>query len=154
MKQFTFLQEGSNRILSKVQKSFWSCMLRYLKHNGNQSHPCRIKLFLFFAVPSTMNNQDPKSSAPPKDYTSIGTILDPKLATQDCKLAQTPIDPTTGLLHHQQYGRSSCPNEPTLNDSNEAALNIHEYTSNILCWLYKDIIFITNISIFTHLLSQ
>ena len=23
--QFTFLQEGSNRILSKVQKSFWSC---------------------------------------------------------------------------------------------------------------------------------
>ena len=25
MKQFTFLQEGSNRILSKVQKSFWSC---------------------------------------------------------------------------------------------------------------------------------
>ena len=25
MKQFTFPQEGSNRILSKVQKSFWSC---------------------------------------------------------------------------------------------------------------------------------
>ena len=25
MKQFTFLQEGSNWILSKVQKSFWSC---------------------------------------------------------------------------------------------------------------------------------
>ena len=25
MKQFTFLQEGSNRILSKVQKSFCSC---------------------------------------------------------------------------------------------------------------------------------
>ena len=25
MKQFTFLQEESNRILSKVQKSFWSC---------------------------------------------------------------------------------------------------------------------------------
>ena len=25
MKQVTFLQEGSNRILSKVQKSFWSC---------------------------------------------------------------------------------------------------------------------------------
>ena len=25
MKQFTFLQEGGNRILSKVQKSFWSC---------------------------------------------------------------------------------------------------------------------------------
>ena len=25
MKQFTFLQEGSNRILSKVQKSFGSC---------------------------------------------------------------------------------------------------------------------------------
>ena len=25
MKQFTFLEEGSNRILSKVQKSFCSC---------------------------------------------------------------------------------------------------------------------------------
>ena len=25
MKQFTYLQEESNRILSKVQKSFWSC---------------------------------------------------------------------------------------------------------------------------------
>ena len=25
MKHFTFLQEGSSRILSKVQKSFWSC---------------------------------------------------------------------------------------------------------------------------------
>ena len=25
IKQFTFLQEGSNRILSKTQKSFWSC---------------------------------------------------------------------------------------------------------------------------------
>ena len=25
MKQFTFRKEGSNRILSKVQKSFWSC---------------------------------------------------------------------------------------------------------------------------------
>ena len=24
-KQFTFLQEGSNRILSNLQKSFWSC---------------------------------------------------------------------------------------------------------------------------------
>ena len=25
MKQFTFLQEGNNRILSKAPKSFWSC---------------------------------------------------------------------------------------------------------------------------------
>ena len=25
MKQFTFLKEGSNRILSKLKKSFWSC---------------------------------------------------------------------------------------------------------------------------------
>ena len=52
-----------------------------------------------------MNNQDLKFSAPPKDYTSIGTILDPKLITQDRKPAQTPVDPTTGLLHNHQYGK-------------------------------------------------
>ena len=48
-----------------------------------------------------MINQDLKFSAPPKDYTSIGTILDPKLTTQDHKQAQTPVDPTMVLLHNQ-----------------------------------------------------
>ena len=52
-----------------------------------------------------MNNQDLKFSAPTKDYTSIGTILDPKLNTQDRKQAQTLVDPTTGLLHNHQYGK-------------------------------------------------
>ena len=88
-------------------------LLRYPKHSGDQSCPRGIKLFLFWAVPSTMNNlmnnQDLKFSAPPKDYTSIGIILDPKLTTQDCKQAQTPIDPTTGLLHNQQYGKVIMP---------------------------------------------
>ena len=48
-----------------------------------------------------MNNQDLKFLSMPKDYTSIGMILDPKLTTKDCKQAQTPIDTTTGLLHYQ-----------------------------------------------------
>ena len=52
-----------------------------------------------------MNNQDLKFSAPTKDNTSIGIILDPKLNTHDRKQAQTPIDPTTGLLHNHQYGK-------------------------------------------------
>ena len=52
-----------------------------------------------------MRNQDLKFSALPKDYTSIVTILDPKLTTQDRKQAQTPVDPTTGLLHNHQYGK-------------------------------------------------
>ena len=88
-------------------------MLRYLKRSGNQSHPRGIKLFLFCATPSTtnnlMNNQDLKFSAPPKDYTSSGAILDPKLTTQDRKQAQTPVDPTTGLLRNQQYGKVIMP---------------------------------------------
>ena len=47
-----------------------------------------------------MNNQDPKFSAPPKDYTNIETILDPKLRTQDRKQAQTPVGTSMGLFHN------------------------------------------------------
>ena len=56
-----------------------------------------------------MNNQDLKFSATPKDYTSIGTICDPKLITQDRKQAETPVDPTTGLLCNHQYGKVIMP---------------------------------------------
>ena len=52
-----------------------------------------------------MNNQDLKFSSLPKDYTSIGTILDPKLMIEDRKQAQTPIDPTMGLLPNHQQGK-------------------------------------------------
>ena len=90
-----------------------SKLLRYPKCSGNQSRPREIKLFLFLTVPSTMNNlmnnQDLKFSSPPKDYTSIGTILDPQLATEDCKQAQTPVDPTMGLLHNHQHGKVIMP---------------------------------------------
>ena len=82
-----------------------------------------------------MNNQDLKFSAPPKDYTCIGTILDPKLSTQDRKQAQTPVDPTMGLLHNQQYGKVIMPNESTLNDLNEITLNIHEYIPNTFLYM-------------------
>ena len=57
-----------------------------------------------------MNNQDLKFSALPKDYTNIGTILDPKLRTQDRKQAQTPVDTTMGLLHNPRYGKVIIPN--------------------------------------------
>ena len=57
-----------------------------------------------------MNNQDPKFSAPPKDYTNIETILDPKLRTQDHKQAQTPGDTSTGLLHNPSYWTVIIPN--------------------------------------------
>ena len=56
-----------------------------------------------------MYNQDLKFSSLPKDYTSIGTILDPKLITEDHKQAQTPVDPTTGLLHNHQHGKVIMP---------------------------------------------
>ena len=63
-----------------------------------------------------MNNQDLKFLSPPKDYTSIGTILDPKLTTEDRKQAQTPVDPTTGLLHNHQHGKVIMPkvNRPSM----------------------------------------
>ena len=60
-------------------------VLRYPKRTGDQSHPRGIKLFLFWAIPSTTNNimnrQDLMFSALQKDYRSIGTIHDPKLNT-------------------------------------------------------------------------
>ena len=68
----------------------------------------------YFCIPSTMNNlmnnQDPKFSAPPKDYTNIETILDPKLRTQDHKHAQTPVGTSTGLFHNSRYGKVIIPN--------------------------------------------
>ena len=57
-----------------------------------------------------MNNQDLKFIAPLKDYTNIGTILDPKLRTQDHKQAQEPFDTTMGLLHNPRYGKVIIPN--------------------------------------------
>ena len=88
-------------------------MLRYLKHSSDQSHPIGIKLFRFWTVPSTTNNllnkQDLKFLSQPKDYTSIETILDPKLFTEVRKQAQTPVDPTTGLLHNHQHGKVIMP---------------------------------------------
>ena len=68
----------------------------------------------YFCIPSTtnnlMNNQDPKFSAPPKDYTNIDTILDPKLRTQDRKQAHTPVGTSTGLFHNPRYGKVIIPN--------------------------------------------
>ena len=100
-------------IISQWDGSAREGVLRYPKHSGDQSGPRGIKLFLFWTIPSTtnnlMNNQDLKFSAPPKDYTSIGTILDPKLTTEDCKQAQTPVDPTMGLLHNHQCGKVIMP---------------------------------------------
>ena len=63
-----------------------------------------------------MNNQDLKFSSLLEDCTSIGTILDPKLTTEDCKQAQTPVDPTTGLLHNHQHGKVIMPkiNRPSM----------------------------------------
>ena len=63
-----------------------------------------------------MNNQGLKFLSPPKDYTSIGTIPDPKLTTEDRKQAQTPIDPTTGLVYNHQHGKVIMPkvNRPSM----------------------------------------
>ena len=35
----------------------------------------------------------------------MGTILEPKLTSQDRQQAQTPIDSMTGLLHNQHIGQ-------------------------------------------------
>ena len=35
----------------------------------------------------------------------MGTILEPKLTSQDHQQAQTPIDTITGLLHSQHVGQ-------------------------------------------------
>ena len=37
-------------------------------------------------------------------YTNMGTILEPKLTSQDHHQAQTPRDFMTGLLHVSQHG--------------------------------------------------
>ena len=96
-------------IISRWDGSAQEGVLRYPKRSGDQSRPRGIKLFWLWTVPSTMNNimnnQDLKFSSPPKDYTSIGTILDPKLMIEDRKQTQTPIDPTMGLLHNHQQGK-------------------------------------------------
>ena len=57
-----------------------------------------------------MNNQDPKFSAPPKDYMNIETVRDPKLRTQDRKQTQTPVDTSMGLLHNPRYWQVIIPN--------------------------------------------
>ena len=87
-------------------------VFRYPKCCSNQSRPRGIKLFLILLHTfknNLMNNQDLKFSAPPKDYTNIGTILGPKLRTQDHKQVQTPVDTTTGLLHNPRYGKVIIP---------------------------------------------
>ena len=53
--------------------------------------------------------------------------------TEDRKQAQTPVDPTTGLLHNHQHGKVIMPkiNRPSMTQ-NEITLNIHEYIPNTL----------------------
>ena len=46
MKQFTFLQEGSNRFLSKVQKSLWSCT----HVNSNSEFTLHINLHILLMI--------------------------------------------------------------------------------------------------------
>ena len=60
MKQFTFLQEGSNRILSKVQKSFWSCT----HVNSFQKYALYVNLHILFNILSktTSNIQESRKS--------------------------------------------------------------------------------------------
>ena len=56
MKQFTFLQEGSNRILSKVQKSFWSCT----HVNSFQKYALYVNLHNFIEYLIQNNPKNPK----------------------------------------------------------------------------------------------
>ena len=53
--------------------------------------------------------------------------------TEDRKQAQTPVDPTTGLLHNHQHGKVIMPkiNRPSMTQ-NEITLNIDEYIPNTL----------------------
>ena len=46
MKQLTFLQEGSNRILSKAHKSFWSCT----HVNSCQNYTLSINLLILLNI--------------------------------------------------------------------------------------------------------
>ena len=60
MKQFTFLQEGSNRILSKVQKSFWSC----IHENSFQKYALYVNLHILLNIGSktTVDIQESRKS--------------------------------------------------------------------------------------------
>ena len=60
MKQFTFLQEGSNRILSKVQKSFWSCT----HVNSFQKYALYVNLHILLNIRSktTLDIQESRKS--------------------------------------------------------------------------------------------
>ena len=68
-------------IISRRDGSAQEGVLRYPKRSGDQSRPCRIKLFLFCTVPSTtnnlMNNQDLKFSACQKITLVLGPYLIP-----------------------------------------------------------------------------
>ena len=83
-------------------------------------------------------------------YTSIGTILDPKLTSQDRKQAQTPDDPPLGLLQTTCYDKVIMPERETSNDLNESARVIHEYTRKLM----KYIIISSNFKITTSLLHE
>ena len=65
MKQFTVLQEGSNRILSKVQKSFWSC--RYTTYQSTYF----IDDFIQGVIKNSKNQGNPTSTAKDMHRTSI-----------------------------------------------------------------------------------
>ena len=56
MKQFTFLQEGSNRILSKVQKSFWSCT--HVNSCQNYALYINLNILLNILCKTTLNIQE------------------------------------------------------------------------------------------------
>ena len=56
MKQFTFLQEGCNRILSKVQKSFWSCT--HVKSCQKYTLYINLHILLNILCKATLNIQE------------------------------------------------------------------------------------------------
>ena len=60
MKQFTFLQEGCDRILSKVQKSFWYCT----HVNSFQNYALYVNLHILLNILSktTSNIQESRKS--------------------------------------------------------------------------------------------
>ena len=60
MKQFTFLQEGSNRILSKVQKSFWSCT--HVNSCQNYALYVNLHILLIIGSKTTQDIQESRKS--------------------------------------------------------------------------------------------
>ena len=60
----------------------------------------------------------------------MGTIIEPKLTSQDRKQAQTPVDTIVGLLHVHQYDKVIMPKPSTYNDPNEIAQDIPDYARN------------------------